>query len=281
MEENNKIFKRVRGEYRKPYIYDEKAKCLRQLQFLMSTFDVETGNSEHQWKMAETGEIITGDLAGEIYLDKIAFNNGRTISHDSLYENMTESQLLNRVPVSHRSFKDERVYIWTFENGQAVKWFFDEHINEVVETISDKGDYTIWKADAEIPESYSCAEEVFEYNDYEVVHNDGTREYHEGVLNRLTLTPGQKALADKLQSVINECIEAGMAIDFDYSDYSLMAYNQSQIKEIGYDVSYDEDTEERYRLGFRKAYTFKGVGDINTDDDYYLVISKDSLKKSK
>ena len=126
-----------------------------------------------------------------------------------------------------------------------------------------------------------CVEELFDYNDYEIVHNDGTREYHEGVLGRLALTPEQKALADKLQSVINECKEAGMAITFDYSDYNLYAYNQLMIKEVGYDAQCDDDTEERYRLTLRRAYELKGIGEVNTDDDYFLVIKKDTLKTSK
>ena len=280
MEENNKIFKRVKSAYHNPYIYDTRTKCLRQLQFLQTTYDVKAGSSEHQWKMAETGEIITGDPSGEIYMNEAAFNVGDTIPSSALYENLTELQLFRWLP-GRSMTEGDRVYIWAYENGQAVKWFFDEHVSEVVETISDNNSYTNWKADVEIPESYSSAEEVYEYNDYEVVHNDGTREYHEGVLNRLTLTPEQKALADKLQAVINECMEAGMGIIFDYSDYNMYAFNKSNVKEVSYDADYDEDTEERYHFSLKRAYRFNGISDANTDDDYYLIIKKDTLKTSK
>lgn len=280
MEENNKVFKRVKNQYYTPYIYDTKEQCLRQLQFIMTTHDVKAGTSEHQWRMAETGEIITGDLEGEIYSSEAAFNCGNTIPCDSLYEKMDDDHLFRYVSASHKHCDNGRTYIWVYENGQAVKWFFDERINEVVECVGKKGEYP-WKTDVEIPESYSCVEEVFEYNDYEVVHNDGTREYHEGVLNRLTLTPEQKALADKLQATINECKEAGMGIIFDYSDYNMYAFNKSNVKEVSYDADYDEDTEERYHFSLKRAYRFNGISDANTDDDYYLIIKKDTLKTSK
>lgn len=280
MEENSKVFKRVQNQYYNPYIYDTKEKCLRQLKFVKTIHDVKNGTSEHYWKMAETGEVITGNLEGEIYFNEAAFNCGETISCSALYENMDEPRLFSHVPAAYKRNENGRTYVLIYEDGQAVKWFFDEHITEVFECVGDKNEFP-WKANAEIPESYSCVEELFDYNDYEIVHNDGTREYHEGVLGRLALTPEQKALADKLQSVINECKEAGMAITFDYSDYNLYAYNQLMIKEVGYDAQCDDDTEERYRLTLRRAYELKGIGEVNTDDDYFLVIKKDTLKTSK
>ena len=280
MEENNKIFKRVQNQYYNPYIYDTKEKCLRQLQFVKTVYDVKNGTSEHHWKMAETGAIITGDLEGKIYFNEADFNCGETISCTALYENMDEPRLFSHVPAVYKRNENEKTYVLIYEDGQAVKWFFDEHINEVVECYDNDGKYQ-WKADVEIPESYSCVEEVFEYNDYEVINNDGTRDYHEGVLNRLTLTPEQKVLADKLQATINECKKAGMAITFDYSDYNLHAYNQSTIEMVGYCVECDDETEERYRLSLKRAYTFKDIGEVNTDDDYYLIIKKDTLKTSK
>lgn len=280
MEENNKVFKRVKNQYQNPYIFDTKDKCLRQLHLVMTVHDVKAGTSEHNWKMAETGDIITGNLEGEIYSSEENFNSGEPLSPNALYETMDEPHLFAHVPAAHKYTEDGRTYVLIYEDGQATKWFFDEHINEVVECYDNDGEYQ-WKADVEIPESYSCVEEVYKYNDYEIVHNDGTKEYHEGVLNRLTLTPEQKVLADKLQSVINECKKAGMAITFDYSDYNLYAYNQSTIKTVGYDAECDDETEERYRLSLKRAYTFKGIGEVNTEDDYFLVIKKDTLKTSK
>ena len=157
-------------------------------------------------------------------------------------------------------------FVWTYVNGEATKWRLEEHTKMV---FIDHNDSKNNRIDGQLPKDiYESTDEVYMYNDYAVQDKDGKHEVREGVYRRLFLTDEQNALLDKLQTVIDECKDAGIALDFNTASYVLMAFNAKNIKEYGYDPIYDEEKEAAYYLDLSKAGRYmRNVGDYNTEDD--------------
>lgn len=277
MEENNNnvTFKKVTNH--QPFIYDDFDKCLRQLKLASVTWNIKRGETTIKWLTAETNEIIVGDLSDyDVYASKETFSNGNKIGA-GLYKEASAYDIFSLLSRRYMNIEDGRCYVWTFEDGQAVKWFYDEHISSVTFNTEDN----TFKSDVEIPESYRSASDVYFYNDYEVVNNDGTKEFHEAMGKRIFLTDEQNALVDKLQSILEECEKAGVTIVMDYYDYSIKAYNKAATGEVEYSPCVDGEKQVAVKVDLERARIITGICDINTDDDYYFVYDKSDIKTSK
>lgn len=274
--EENKIFKTAK--LIKPYIYDKENKCLRQLQIESEVYNLKEGKVELTWKEAETGNIINGDLSDyDVYPSKSDFVSGNRDTEACVELSLEE--VIDKIAVCYTKRDSERKYVWVYENGQATKWYFDEHIN-VITVNYENGCLEDITTDVEIPEAYRSTEEVYKYNDYEVVNNDGTKEYHEGLYKRILLTDEQNKVVDKLQSMIAECKEAGIGIVFDYRSCELKVYNKASVGMYEYSPSEDDD-HVLIETDFERSRRIEGIEDVNTDDDYWFVLDKNTIKTSK
>ena len=283
MEKSEMIFKSVNN--RAPYIVDEDSKCLRQLHLTEIVYDLTSGETKLKWIEAETGAFMLGDLSDkQVYGSEEQFKKGETIKRSDLYTEVSFAKVINyATPNRNVKTENNRLYSWVYENGVATKYYYDERIKTITTTFGSDGcGVREIKTDVEFPEMYYDAEEVYEFNDYEIVNNDGTKTFHEGLCRRFELTKEQHALVDKLQDVVNECMEAGIKITFDLGIYELVAFNVKGIDRIEYEPEYDEDTEVCHRLNFRNERKIKGVYDVNTDDpSVQFVVKKDSIKESR
>jgi len=274
------------------YWFNRDREALVQLVLVRSNFYLDSHKVRHEWaeKDGDPKKIVlmtdydpeTPDELPRFYATTEAFEKGETIKHGDLYEMADEQMVCDRLlrgtpnTTSHKD--DEKgVFVWAFVKGQAVKWYFRKHIDVV--TLHYKNgcvDRATCDADGGVPENYYSCEDVYDYNDWTEVKEDGERVKHEGVYNRLRLEPDQEELADKLQQAIDACKAAGMDIYFNYASYDLNAVNVRHIERLAYDPSVDEDTEEAHFFDdSRVSRVFKNVGDLNTDDnDVKFVIKK-------
>lgn len=270
---------------RAPYIVDEDSKCLRQLHLTTIVYDLTNGETELTWLEAETGAFVFGDLSDkQVYASEEQFRKGEQLKMTDLYDYGSYWNIINYITPNSRVVKEgDRLFSWIYRNGVADKFYYDEEINTITTTFGTDGTgKRKIELNVEIPETYYNAEEVYEFNDYEIVNNDGSKTYHEGLCARLQLTKEQEALVDKLQAVLDECNDAKIHIRFDMCDYKLTAYNVAGMERVGYDLDFDEETEIRQSLNFRKARTLSGVYDINSEDsDLQFVVKKSSLKQHK
>lgn len=283
MEKSEMIFKSVNN--RAPYIVDEDSKCLRQIHLTEVVYDFKNGTTQLTWYEAETGDFVHGDLSDKVvYANEDLFKKGELLKPSDLYVNKTIYEII-RSENWRRNVKCEGVrdYLWVYQNGVCAKFYLDDEIGKITKTWGTDGTGQCKiETDIEIPESYYSPQECYEFNDYEIVNNDGTKTFHEGLCKRLKLTKEQEVLVDKLQSVINECKEAKIQVSFDLNDYTLTAYNVANVDRVEYDPEVDEETEVAHYLNLREARTISDVYDINTEDNnLQFVVKKSSLKQSK
>ena len=246
------------------YTYNDNERKLMAIKPHETVFDIDSGTVGQTFIMGGNETPVTLTAESKFYTSEESFK----LCVPLYLEQATRKNTLKDIMgvLFCYVYEDEvGPFVWSYANGNAYKWRIEEHAKTVRINHVDSGKTTM---DCEKPESYRNSEEVFMYNDYTVQHNDGTKEVHEGVYKRLFLTNEQNALLDKLQAVIDECKEAGIALDFNYANYGLMAFNTKNIKEYGYDPEYDEEKEAAYCLDLSRAGRYmRHIGDINTDDD--------------
>lgn len=255
------------------YVFSQEDKKLMSIKPAKTVYDIKEGTVEQTFILGGEGEPRKIGENWKFYYGEQSFKEGSSLPQSDIVKKMTTMDVME---IMFRGVKNDNngngPFVWIFENGEATKWYFEERVNKVTIDHLNSGKTTM---DCEQPEYYYDAEEVYQYNDYTVKNSDGTVTVREGVYRRLMLTDEQNKLVDKLQNVINECKKAGIQIDYELSDYHLVAYNAKDIEEIGYDPNYDDETEVAYHLELARAgRTIFGVGDVNTDDDYLKFIIK-------
>lgn len=278
MEKKEMKFKVAKTGYNAPsaYVYDNESKCLREITIKSAKYNLNTGTSELTWVEADTNKEIVSDLSDvKVYASEEFFKRCESLCVDDIIREIDINELFDLMYIRNiqTSKCGGRKYGWVYADGEAQKWFFDEHIGEVTFNYIDKNTRNV-ETDVKFPDFYFNAEEVYRFNDYTVVNADGTKTFHEGVCKRLQLTDEQKALTDKLQDVINKCKEAKIEIYFDTCNYELYAINVANIERIEYDPVLSDD-EEAHEIYLRNARKFNNIYDINLDDpDYQMVIKK-------
>ena len=80
--------------------------------------------------------------------------------------------------------------------------------------------------------------------------------------------------------MIAECKEAGIGIVFDYSSCELKVYNKASVGMYKYSPSEDDD-HVLIETDFERSRRIEGIEDVNTDDDYWFVLDKNTIKTSK
>jgi hypothetical protein len=273
------------------YWFNRDREALVQLVLVRSNFYLDSHKARHEWAEKDGDPkkiVLTTDYNPEapdelprFYATTEAFEKGETIKHDYLYcmnhEGEVCTELLKGTPNRCTHTDEKGAFVWAFVKGRAVKWYFRKHIDVVTWHYKNSHvDCATCDADGGVPESYYSCEEVYQYNDWTEVRENGERVKHEGVYNRLRLEPDQEELADKLQQAIDACKEAGMNIYFNFASYDLNAVNVRHIERLGYDPSVDKEAEEaHYFDDSRVARVFENVGDLNTEDnDLKFVIKK-------
>lgn len=285
-----KIFRTISAGVR--YMYNKEMQSLVEVKLICEVFSLNSGKASQIWRVANTDktartryEPATDEepekFDGEMYHTFEDFEKGKKMTIDELFFNhSTECDICSGLVkgLVYIKIDEKGAYIWTIENGQAVKWYFREHIDTVTWEYNEEGQITVTSDydGGELPEAYSSSEEVYKYNDYRFVDAEGNEEVREGVYKRLKLDDDQKLLANKLQQVLEECKEAGMKVYFSTTHYDLRAVNQRKVERIGYDPEFDEETEQEFGFDDRRAsHVFSGVYDLNSEDsDMKFVIKK-------
>lgn len=272
------------------YWFNTEHEALIKLVIRYSKFNLDTHKASHEW--AEAGSdgskiVLTTtynpqepEKLPRFYASKEDFEKGKTMTADELYYMDNEQgicvPLLNNRKCRHIDRDDEQgCFIWAYVKGQAVKWYFNKHVEEVTFKCVD-GCFTYATADADIPENYWNAGDVYQYNDWVEMTADGERIVHEASHKLLILEPDQEELVTKLQGVIDECMAAGIKIYFSQNSYDLNAVNVRHIERLEYNPAYDEETEVAYSFDdSRVSRTLNGVYDLNTEGgDVMFVVKK-------
>lgn len=275
------------------YMYNQEMQSLVEVRPLREVFNLNNGKATQEWRVANTDALMTTHYEpatedepekfdGEMYHTFDDFEKGKKMPIDDVfYPPRKEDHICNCLMKCGNRYlctDDKGAFCWIYEKGQAVKWYFREHIDTVTWEYNEHGQIDVVSDydGGELPEAYSSSEEVYKYNDYRFVDAEGHEEVREGVYKRLKLDDDQKLLAGKLQKVLEECKDAGMKVYFSTTHYDLRAVNQRNVECIGYDPEFDEETEQEFEFDDRRvSHVFSGVYDLNIEDsDMKFVIKK-------
>lgn len=275
------------------YMFDKEMQSLVEVKPMCEVFNLNNGKASQVWRVANTEKMVKTryepateeepeQFDGEVYKTFEDFEKGRKMTIDELfYQRETEGRICSCLLKNgdrHINMDERGAYYWTIEKGQAVKWYFRDHIDTVTWEYNEKGQITVTSdCECELPEAYSSSEEVYKYNDYRFVDAEGQETVREGVYKRLYLDADQVKLAEKLQKVLDECKAANMCIYWSNADYTLNAVNVRHVERIEYDPDVDEEKEEaHYFDDSRVAHVFKNVTDYNSEDDSVKFVVKKS-----
>lgn len=252
------------------FMYQAEEKKLVSVNPVSVTYYLEAGCADCRFSIGgdESNTAIL-DLNGQYYVSEAAFKSGAFLPRENAVRTMTLTDIMSRVFRPYM-VKDDEIgpFVWIYENGQATKWRLEEH----TEKVTIHYDCRNPQLDCDIPDAYCSAEEVYKYNDYILQEKAGECVVREGIYRRLFLTDEQNALVDRLQEAINECNKAGIAIEFDYAGNTVMCFNRRNIKDYGWEIEYDAETEESYGLELDRAgRAIKGIGDINTEENNFII----------
>jgi hypothetical protein len=284
-----KNFRTVNGSTK--YMFNSELQALVEVTPLREVFNLDSGVSMQEWRVVGTDKTMKTHYTpateeepeqfdGKMYKTLKDFEAGNAIPmEDIFYGYDNEVRIVQCLVPAHGrsvSFDAEGAYIWTMEKGEAVKWYFRKHITNVTWEYNEKGQITVTSdCEIDIPESYRSSEDVYKYNDYRFIDGDGKEQIREGVYKRLFLEPDQKALAEKLQAVLDECKKAKMLIYWSNADYTLNAVNLRKVQRVEYDPEVTDDEEAYYFDDSRCSHVFKNVTDYNSEDsDVKFVIKK-------
>lgn len=272
------------------YWFNRDREALVQLVLVRSNFYLDSHLARHEWaeKDGDPKKVVMvieydPQEPGKLplfYKTTEDFEKGKTMNSDEMLWMRDEKDIcekLLRDQYSRLVFADEKgVYIWSYIKGQAVKWYFRKHIDVVTcHYVNGTIDKITSDAEGGVPVSYSSVGEVYQYNDWTEVTEQGERVKHEGVYNRLRLEPDQEELAKKLQEAIDACREAKMNVYFNLCNYDLNAVNMRHVERIEYDPEVDEDTELAYEFDDGRAgHMFSGVYDLNSEDSSLKFVIK-------
>ena len=274
------------------YMFNEEMQSLVQVELLSEVFNLHNGMCIQRWRVADMDKVMETHYEpateeepekffGKVYKTLEAFENDKPMTIEELFmcdqsEKMVCDDLYRGRPSRCVRTDDSGAYIWIFDGGQAVKWYFKEHMSIVRWVYSKKGQIEVTcDYDGKMPEPYYDAEEVYKYNDYRCLNADGTEEVHEGFYKRLFLEPDQQKLAEKLQGVIDECEKAGMTIYWSNADYTLNAINVRHVDRIEYEPEVNEETEQVYDFDdSRCSHVFKNVTDLNSEGNDIRIVVK-------
>ena len=267
------------------YMFNQELQALVEVKPLLEVYDLNNGKCYQEWRVANTDKVMKTcycpateeepeKFDGKVYKTFKDFedDNALKVGDCDLFPfHYDERDLCRGLVPNHRNCvcaDAEGAYVWVFQNGEAVKWYFRKHIDKVFFQYTEKGQIEVTSDyNGEIPEPYSSSEDVHNFNDYRFIDENGDEQVREGVLRRLLLEPDQKELAGKLQAVLDECKAAGMCIYWSNADYTLNAVNTRKVQRIEYDPCVDEETEEAIYFDDSRASTvFKNVTDYNSED---------------
>lgn len=291
MEKNFK-FKSVSTVNR--YMFNPEMQALVEVSVVKEVFNLNNGKCSQEWRVANTDKVMKTcytpateeqpeQFDGKVYRSLVDFEHDAPLPIGDVFNTKgSERDVCAGLFKNGYRFADsdeKGAYVWTFLNGEAVKWYFREHIDEVTWNYSEKGQIKVTSDyEGELPQPYHNSEEVYQFNDYRFIDENGKEVVREGMLKRLLLESDQQALVEKLQAVIDECNKADITIYWSNADYTLNAVSRRKIDRIEYDPNIDEETEEAYYFDdSRAAHTFKNVGEINSEDsDVKFVIKKEA-----
>lgn len=178
-----------------------------------------------------------------------------------MFDNVYGSYLFKRyVPVKVKVDNEgnETFHAHIFKDGQAV---YANVTGMVCEYNFSK---QVFRTDIKC---YASEKSVYEYNDFQILNEDGTTTTKKSLKTRLAFNDEQKALIDKLGGLLDKLKGSGVVIVYD-RDYETLCAFKDNVKLKDMDNTLEEDGEVCVNHMAHK------IRDVNTIDDYHGAVIK-------
>lgn len=153
---------------------------------------------------------------------------------------------------------------WVFENGEAV----EKSVDDIVFVLDSNHKLSI-KDGIKL---YQTREDVFKYNDYVMVDEQGVEHVVESVATKMRMTEEQMVLIQNLKEAIDVLSSKNIRLWYDTDHERLMAYNYNNSEDTY--VGYAPEMEEDYQSVYEFCETIDFLGYIGCDDTLGMKFKK-------
>lgn len=201
--------------------------------------------------------VLTEDL--RVFNSPNDFESGKVAV--GTFDNVYGMYLFKRnVPVKIKKDDEgnETFHAYIFRDGQAV---FANVTGMVCEFSFSEHEF---KSDIKC---YASEKSVYEYNDFQILNEDGTTTIKKSLKTRLAFNDEQKVLIDKLGGLLDKLKDSGVVIVYDRDCETLCAFKDNvELKDM--DKPLEEDGEVCV------SHMAHKIRDVNTIDDYHGAVIK-------
>lgn len=129
---------------------------------------------------------------------------------------------------------------WVFENGEAV----EKSVDDIIFVLDSNHELSI-KDGIKL---YKTREDVFKYNDYVMVDEQGVEHVVESVATKMRMTEEQMVVIQKLKDAIDALSYYNVGLYYDGEQERLIAFNESQTEDayVGYAPDMEDDYQSVY-----------------------------------
>ena len=153
---------------------------------------------------------------------------------------------------------------WVFENGEAV----EKSIDDIVFVLDSNHNLSI-KGGTKL---YKTREDVFKYNDYVMVDEQGVEHVVESIATKMRMTDAQMVAIQNLKDAIDTLRLNNIRLYYDGDCEQLIAFNCNNSD--GSYMGYAPDMEEGYQSVYDFHETIASLGYIGYDDTLGMKFKK-------
>jgi hypothetical protein len=229
----------------KGFVFNEDTNKLESYEFVSAEFNLMKTWTVYHCKLGgKDAEIHDGGL--KVYATTENYEKGIETKPSLIYQSMFERLGIN--VATHTA--------WAFEDGEAV----EKSVDDIV-FVYDRNHKLSIKDGTKL---YQTREDVFKYNDYVMVDENGMEHVVESIATKMRMTEEQMVLIQKLKETIDALSAKNIRLWYESDCEKLIAFNYNN-SDDSY-VGYAPDMEEGYQSVYDFHEIIHSVGYIGCDD---------------
>lgn len=237
----------------KGFVYNDETGKLESYEFVSAEFSFANNTIVYHCKLGgKDAEIHDGGL--RVYASTEKYEQGIEAMPYTIAD--YEFRHLNVNTKTHTA--------WVFENGEAI----EKSVDDIVFILNSNHKLSIKDG----TKLYKTREDVFRYNDYVMVDEQGVEHVIESVATKMEMTEEQMVLIQNLKEAIDALLSKDVHLWYDTADEVLIAYNYNNVEDIS--VGYAPDMEEDYHSVYDFGETIDFLGFIGCDDTLGMKFKK-------
>lgn len=237
----------------KGFVYNENTKKLESYEFVSAEFSFANNTIVYHCKLGgKDTEIHDGGLM--VYASTEKYEQG-----------------IEAMPYTIADYKFRQLNVntktrtaWVFENGEAV----EKSVDDIIFVLDSNHKLSIKDG----TKLYKTREDVFKYNDYVMVDEQGVEHVIESVATKMKMTEEQMVLIQNLKEAIEALSAKNIRLWYDTDQERLLAYNYNNYEDAY--VGYAPDMEEDYQSVYEFHETIDFFGFIGCDDTLGMKFKK-------